>query len=145
MERAARRHCPGLAAPPLRQPPRSQTLAGLPRAALVSRRSLQWGEAGPSRPGCGNGRGFRVVSPSLPAGVTDPLLWGWGAGPGGRTRRGTAGSETLSYFLCVSLCSKKKHKEKKRKREEDAAEQLDIVGELQELRGSAGIVGEGKS
>lgn len=33
-------------------------------------------------------------------------------------------------LLCISPCSKKKHKAKKRKREEDAAEQLDIVGEL---------------
>lgn len=47
-----------------------------PPAALGSRRRLDWGQARPScSSGCaGQGRGFRVVSPLLPAGVGDPLL-----------------------------------------------------------------------
>lgn len=126
--------------PRLRRRLRAGASAALPPlpAALGSRRRLVClgpGQAVPSRPsGCEyawarrRGQGFSVVSPFLPAGVSDPLRWGSGARPcESALWKGRLAGTT--WLVCVSLCSKKKHKEKKRKREEDAAEQLDIVGE----------------
>lgn len=114
----------------VRRSPTWRSIPALNPPSSSSKGRKRKGEEGVVRSGA-SGQGVPSSLPSPQLGFRGPPApEGGEARPCERVGRGKAGPEPLSYLFAFPFGSKKKHKEKKRKKEEDATEQLDIVGEL---------------